>query len=320
MDGDAGANGDATGCVESRTEVLRAHLDGPCASGICQVDGTCALVPRIGDCDNGDSCTKDDACAGTTCAGTAYACDDGLTCTTNRCDGIGGCLTQQTAASCLVAEDGVRGRRPQSRRPVPGVRVRDDLVRGRHRDLRRRRHLHDRRHMPGGYLHRWATAFRRGDRLDRRPAGPLVFAGMFQGQVVSDSNGIVVNAQSVHALDPQGVIKWSTSSSLRILAVDPSGLVWLGGPCFERARRRWRTGRHPSGRRPGVRLLRDPWRPGLARDTTFRAALYPLPQTALWLGLDAQQSRPARGGRRRALDGRADALRHRQGARRHRRR
>lgn len=51
--------------------------------------------PRSGGtCNDGNSCTRDDYCQQGVCKGTDYSskCDDKLSCTTDRCDGKGGCL------------------------------------------------------------------------------------------------------------------------------------------------------------------------------------------------------------------------------------
>jgi hypothetical protein len=36
------------------------------------------------------------------CGGTGYGCDDGLACTTDTCDGSGGCTHTITAGNCLI--------------------------------------------------------------------------------------------------------------------------------------------------------------------------------------------------------------------------
>ncbi len=96
----------------------------PCVVGVnacavtgkleCAADGkglACSVTvgaPAETLCDDGDACTKDDHCTGgaaSLCAGTAYACDDALTCTSLTCDGKGACVTTVTAGTCLV--DGV---------------------------------------------------------------------------------------------------------------------------------------------------------------------------------------------------------------------
>ena len=56
-------------------------------------------------CDDGNACTKLDVCTGATCAGEAYVCDDGLSCTEDACDGFGGCLVTQAEASCVIGDD-----------------------------------------------------------------------------------------------------------------------------------------------------------------------------------------------------------------------
>ena len=54
-------------------------------------------------CDDGDPCTRDDACtAGGTCAGASFSCDDGFGCTIDVCDGVGGCAYTVQAGRCLI--------------------------------------------------------------------------------------------------------------------------------------------------------------------------------------------------------------------------
>ncbi len=53
-------------------------------------------------CDDGLACTKIDTCMAGSCGGTAYACSDGLDCTTDACDGQGGCIFTQLETSCLI--------------------------------------------------------------------------------------------------------------------------------------------------------------------------------------------------------------------------
>ena len=58
-----------------------------------------------GACDDGDLCTKDDACQAGTCKGTSFAslCSDGYSCTTDLCDGKGGCLGNTLKSGfCLI--------------------------------------------------------------------------------------------------------------------------------------------------------------------------------------------------------------------------
>ncbi len=54
-------------------------------------------------CDDGEVCTKADVCDGATCGGVAYTCDDSLACTSDSCDGFGGCVAAQDADSCVIA-------------------------------------------------------------------------------------------------------------------------------------------------------------------------------------------------------------------------
>ena len=53
-------------------------------------------------CDDGDPCTHTDKCAGGACKGTAYSCDDGVACTTNVCNGQGGCDYGVAAGQCFI--------------------------------------------------------------------------------------------------------------------------------------------------------------------------------------------------------------------------
>jgi len=103
--------------------------DGTCAtdvlpdwcfvSGVCHEPGTqlegdpChACRPEVNDtgfsplsggaCDDGDQCTKADACVVGSCKGEPYACDDGLPCTADTCDGEGGCVHDLSPGWCLI--------------------------------------------------------------------------------------------------------------------------------------------------------------------------------------------------------------------------
>jgi hypothetical protein len=53
-----------------------------------------------GPCDDCDACTHTDTCAGGVCSGTAYGCDDGNVCTTDACDGAGGCGFTNNTLEC----------------------------------------------------------------------------------------------------------------------------------------------------------------------------------------------------------------------------
>ena len=52
-------------------------------------------------CDDGLACTKIDTCMAGSCGGTAYACNDGLDCTTDACDGQGS-ASSPLETSCLL--------------------------------------------------------------------------------------------------------------------------------------------------------------------------------------------------------------------------
>ena len=80
--------------------------DNDCTADVCQ-GGECTHEPDdFLDCDDGNACTKGDGCVAGDCIGTDYAdkCDDGLACTTDACDGEGGCVTPPAIEPgwCLV--------------------------------------------------------------------------------------------------------------------------------------------------------------------------------------------------------------------------
>ena len=56
-------------------------------------------------CDDGNPCTKDDQCTAMGapgCNGTMFSCDDGLYCTTDTCDGKGGCTNPLLTGYCVI--------------------------------------------------------------------------------------------------------------------------------------------------------------------------------------------------------------------------
>ena len=63
-----------------------------------------------GVCNDGDPCTRNDYCQNGVCQGTSYAsqCSDGLTCTTDACDGKGGCLAHLLQAGFCVIDGACR--------------------------------------------------------------------------------------------------------------------------------------------------------------------------------------------------------------------
>lgn len=69
-------------------------VETPDAQGRCQENDPC---------DDGDPCTSADVCRAGICTGTRYVCDDQLSCTTDRCDGQGGCTAQLKPGFCLIS-------------------------------------------------------------------------------------------------------------------------------------------------------------------------------------------------------------------------
>ena len=75
----------------------------PCTADACDPDtGACLDTPRPAGapCDDEDPCTVGDACVGGACVGQALACDDGLACTYDACEG-GVCHHLPAPGSCL---------------------------------------------------------------------------------------------------------------------------------------------------------------------------------------------------------------------------
>ncbi len=91
----------------------------------CRIDNTCILPTSVkpgnmcmvcdparnqdgwspitgGFCDDLDYCTYDDVCFDGTCAGTFHSCDDGKECTTDTCNGFGGCDYSITPGWCHI--------------------------------------------------------------------------------------------------------------------------------------------------------------------------------------------------------------------------
>jgi hypothetical protein len=55
-------------------------------------------------CDDNNLCTKGDECRQGICVGQVYSCNDGLGCTTDACDGVGGCNHYLKAGQCLIEQ------------------------------------------------------------------------------------------------------------------------------------------------------------------------------------------------------------------------
>ncbi len=89
-------------------------IDGQCYTEGARADATtcrvCAAEDRNGwsapttalTCDDANTCTSNDVCAGATCAGAAYECDDSTACTVDTCDGAGGCVYTAAANFCVI--------------------------------------------------------------------------------------------------------------------------------------------------------------------------------------------------------------------------
>ncbi|MBI5610437.1 MAG: SMP-30/gluconolactonase/LRE family protein, partial [Deltaproteobacteria bacterium] len=70
-----------------------------CTADSCS-KGKCTYAAAAGTCDDGNVCTKGDACASGKCSGTAQSCDDGKVCTTDSCDPATGCKYADNLADC----------------------------------------------------------------------------------------------------------------------------------------------------------------------------------------------------------------------------
>jgi hypothetical protein len=76
---------------------------GPCATIACEPkDGSCKATPLATGtaCDDGDKCTKGDACAGDKCVGSVVVCDDSNPCTDDSCAKVSGCAYKANATAC----------------------------------------------------------------------------------------------------------------------------------------------------------------------------------------------------------------------------
>jgi len=74
-----------------------------CTNDSCEPKaGNCNWTAKFGACDDGDSCTANDACKTGNCSGDAKACDDKNICTTDSCS-KGDCVYQPIAEGVNVA-------------------------------------------------------------------------------------------------------------------------------------------------------------------------------------------------------------------------
>jgi hypothetical protein len=87
------------GCVGvGKTDCADANA---CTADLCASDVGCVHSPTGGACDDGNPCTVNDTCQGTTCAGGKKPCDDGLLCTFDSCEAkSGGCQHLADQSAC----------------------------------------------------------------------------------------------------------------------------------------------------------------------------------------------------------------------------
>ena len=75
----------------------------PCTDELCdsQTIGGCIFVNNLAECDDGDTCTLNDACLMGACVGTIpLPCDDFNVCTDDSCDPIAGCINTPNTSVC----------------------------------------------------------------------------------------------------------------------------------------------------------------------------------------------------------------------------
>ena len=98
--------------AECSAEVMEVTTGIACPGNrVCSADGSstmCAFTAESGIghvCDDGNACTKSDACSGgvnSQCVGATYSCEDEAVCTTLSCDGEGGCQLSVNGGFCYV--------------------------------------------------------------------------------------------------------------------------------------------------------------------------------------------------------------------------
>ncbi len=76
-----------------------------CQQGSCHVALGCQYTQKKETCDDGNACTKDDACFDGGCTGDTLDCDDGKACTMDWCDKVTGCAHKDLDSA--VCDDGV---------------------------------------------------------------------------------------------------------------------------------------------------------------------------------------------------------------------
>lgn len=100
------------GCVHKPVDSL---CDAPdaCTGGVCDPTTGCRTKPLSGpSCDDGESCTTDDACVAGRCVGRAVGCDDHRACTEDSCAG-GQCTHVSVDARCDRGQCVVAACRPE---------------------------------------------------------------------------------------------------------------------------------------------------------------------------------------------------------------
>jgi len=91
------------GCRNEPDDSLCPEDGDPCTQARCHPIRGCESVSVEGPCNDGNPCTVGDACqSGGSCAGLPYHCDDGLDCTRESCDGLGGCQVLVVEGTCLI--------------------------------------------------------------------------------------------------------------------------------------------------------------------------------------------------------------------------
>ncbi len=68
----------------------------PCTQDVCDPKAGCVSSPVGGACDDGNACTLNDVCVGSSCTGDFGSCDDANPCTNDDCDSKSGCTHTPT--------------------------------------------------------------------------------------------------------------------------------------------------------------------------------------------------------------------------------
>ncbi len=72
-----------------------------CTTDNCDVIVGCKHANNSQACDDGNACSKNDACVNGVCAGAAkVVCDDGNVCTNDTCNVVNGCTFTNDAVAC----------------------------------------------------------------------------------------------------------------------------------------------------------------------------------------------------------------------------